>query len=99
MDTNNYISYLLCLNILTSLGHGDDDDDDDDDDEHPDKDFYDYKEGKMALPPLWMNHYCTKMTCSLKIREESAEAETRMIQTKVCDGKCERHLGMTQLST
>ena len=98
---------------MISIEHGDDDDDDDDDDEH---NFYDYDE-KTVKHPSWMAHYCTMMTCSVEIAEESSETEEQeqdtgvehgnddedpqqlIIKTKVCDGKCERHLGLTQLST
>ena len=126
MNTHSFtISFVLGLKIWITLEHGGGDDDDDDE-EDPLDDFYDSKE-KTVKHPHWMDHYCTVMTCSVEIAEESSETEEQesdaglehgdddddddddnphkdgrgniVIKTKVCDGKCERHLGMTQLST
>ena len=103
----------MCLKIWITIEHGVNDDDDDDKQKH----FYDYEE-KTVKQFSWMYHYCTMMTCSVKIAENEEQGPDTgfehgngdedpqkvgtgklIIKTKVCDGKCERHLGMTQLST
>ena len=115
MNSHNFnFLLILCLKIWITIEHGVNDNDDRDD-EH--KHFYDYEE-KIVKHPSWMYHYCTMMTCSVKIAENEEQGPDTgfehgngdedpqkvgtgklIIKTKVCDGKCERHLGMTQLST